>query len=164
LVKLTITGAAVAACVGAAAFWLPASADTRAGRDALDAKQYDKAFKELLPEAKKGDAAAQYLLARMHQAGWGTAKDLQKAYALFGQAAKLGHVTAQKEYGAALALGEGVEQDVDEGLKWLFIAAHNGHRGAAQFAAIFSKPFPRKLVTEARRAASRWNRASKQPE
>lgn len=162
--KLTINRVAVAVFAGVSAFWLPASADTRAGKDALDAKQYDKAFKELLPEAKEGDADAQYILARMHQAGWGTPKDLKKAYAYFGQAAKLHHAPSQKEYGAALALGEGVEQDVSEGLKWLFIAAQNGHQGAAQFAKIFSKSFPRRQVAESRREASRWNRANKKPE
>ncbi|MBT5458088.1 MAG: sel1 repeat family protein, partial [Rhodospirillaceae bacterium] len=152
--KLTASRATFAVFVAVAAFWLPASADTRDGMDALDAKQYDKAFKELLPEAKKGDVEAQYYLARMHQAGWGTAKDLKKAYAYFGQAAKLGHVPSQKEYGAALALGEGVDQDAPEGLKWLIIAAQNGHEGAAQFAGIFSKSFPRRQVAAARRAAS----------
>jgi TPR repeat protein len=72
----------------------------------------------------------------------GHAKDLKKARARLRQAAKRHPVLSQEEYGAALALGEGVEQGVAEGLKWLIIAAQNGHEGATQFARIFSKSFP----------------------
>jgi len=73
-VKITVAKAAFAVFVGVSAFWLPASADTRTGKDALDAKEYEKAFKELLPEAAKDAPEAQYILARMHQTGWGTPK------------------------------------------------------------------------------------------
>ena len=89
---------------------------------------------------------------------------MKKARARLRQAAKRHPVLSQEEYGAALALGEGVEQGVAEGLKWLIIAAQNGHEGATQFARIFSKSFPRKLVAEARRAANRRNRANKKKE
>ena len=156
--KLTRSLAVSGALLGIAAYCCAAGAGTREGKQALDAKQYDKAFKELMPEAAKGDPEAQYILARMYQAGWGTPKNLKKARAFFGQAAKLGHVPSQKEYGAALALGDGVEQDVNEGLKWLYIAAQNGNSSAAEYAAQFSKSFPRTVASEARRAAHRWNR------
>ena len=162
--KLIRKLAAWAVLAGVAASGLAANADTGAGKDALAAKQYDKAFKELLPEAEKGDAEAQYILGKMHQAGWGTPKDPKRAQAFFSQAARLGHVPSQKEYGVGLALGEGVEQDVTEGLKWLYVAAQNGHEGAAVYAAQFSKSFPRTMVAEARRAAHRWNRAHKKSE
>jgi uncharacterized protein len=160
-VKLTRKLAVSAAFLGIAAYCGAAGAGTQDGKNALDAKQYDKAFKELLPEAAKGDPDAQYILARMHQAGWGTPKDMKKAQEYFSQAARLGHVPSQKEYGAALALGDGVEQDVNEGLKWLYIAAQNGSSAAAEYAARFSKSFPRAVVSEARRAAHRWNREHK---
>ena len=151
----------IAACAGLLALTVPAGADTRAGKNALDAKEYDKAVKELMPEAAKGDVEAIFLLGRMQQAGWGVQKDLKKAAEWFGKAAQLGHLESQKEYGAALALGDGVEQDVNEGLKWLMIAAQKGHEGAAQYAAQLAKHFPRTVIAAARRAAAEWNRENK---
>lgn len=151
----------IAACAGFLALTVPAGADTRAGKNAIDAKEYDKAVKELTPEAGKGDVEAMFLLGRMQQAGWGVPKDLKKAAEWFGKAAQLGHLESQKEYGAALALGDGVEQDVNEGLKWLMIAARKGHEGAAQYATQLAKHFPRTVIAAARRAANEWSRQNK---
>ena len=151
----------IVACAGLLALTVPAGADTRAGKNALDAKEYDKAVKELMPEAEKGDVEAIFLLGQMQQAGWGVPKDLKKATEWFGKAAQLGHLESQKEYGAALALGDGVEQDVNEGLKWLMIAAQKGHEGAAQYAAQLAKHFPRNVIAAARRGANEWGRQNK---
>lgn len=54
-----------------------------------------------------------------------------------------------------------MEQDVNEGLKWLMIAAQKGHEGAAQYAAQLAKHFPRTVIAAARRAAVEWNRENK---
>ncbi len=139
----------------------PAAADVQAGKDALKAKQYDKAFKELRPEAEKGNADALYILATMHSAGWGTPKDIKRAHELFGKAAELGHVPAQKEYGVALILSDGIEQNVNEGLKWLLIASQNGDRGAAVYFKQLSKSFPRTVISTARHSAFEWRQAQK---
>ena len=73
----------------------------------------------------------------------------------------MGHVPAQKEYGTALAIGDGAEQDVAEGLKWLMIAARTGNQDAGVFALRFSHLINRKVVLTARLRAGEWISAFK---
>ncbi|MBT5049766.1 MAG: sel1 repeat family protein [Rhodospirillaceae bacterium] len=144
-----------------AAVFLPFSAiaDTEAGVEAFRSKNFDVALKELRPAAKAGDAAALYTLAQMYGFGYGVKKDLAKALEFYGKAANLGHVPAQKEYGTALAIGDGTEQNVSEGLKWLFIAGRAGNEEAQQYALRFSKYMNRLVVITARRKAVEWQSA-----
>ncbi|MBK20374.1 MAG: hypothetical protein CMM52_16200 [Rhodospirillaceae bacterium] len=114
-------------------------AGTAEGKRALKNQNFAVALKELRPAAAKGDPEATYLLGGMYGAGFGVKKDAKKAVELYGEAANSGHVGAQKEYGAALALGEGIEKNTDEGLKWLMIAVQQGHQGARDFAKNFTK-------------------------
>ena len=152
---------ALAALIFVLGTLVPARADIEAGKAAIHAKDYTAAFKELRPEAGKGNADALYMLATMHAAGWGTPKNLDRAHALFGQAAELGHVPAQKEYGVALILSEGVEQNVNEGLKWLLLASQAGHKGAQVYYSQLSKSFPPPVISAARRAAFEWRTEQK---
>lgn len=146
-----------------AVFFVPFSAiaDTEAGVEAFKSKNFDAALKELMPAAEAGDPEALYVLAQMYGFGYGVKKDLAKALELYGKAANLGHVPAQKEYGTALAIGDGAEQNVFEGLKWLIIASKAGDKGAQQYALRFSKYMNRSVVLKARRDAAQWNRAFK---
>ena len=150
----------------AALFITPAAAvaDTWAGIEAFKTKQFDVALKELTPEAEAGDRDAIYHLALMYGGGFGVEQDLAKALDLFGQAAKKGHVPAQKEYGTALAIGEGTEQDVAEGLKWLFIASKTGDESAGIYALRFSQYMNKIVVLTARRKAAEWITAFKKSE
>lgn len=136
-----------------------AMADTEAGVEAFKSKNFDVALKELMPAAEAGDAEALYVLAQMHGFGYGVKKDLVKALEYYGKAANLGHVPAQKEYGTALAIGDGTEQNVSEGLKWLFIAARAGHKGAQLYALRFSKYMNRLVIITSRRKAAEWQNA-----
>ena len=148
--------------VVAALFVAPAAiAGTAAGIEAFNTKQFDTALKELTPAANAGDAEARYYLAQMYSGGFGVRKDATKALKLYGQAAEQGHVAAQKEFGTALAIGDGAEQDVEEGLKWLFIAARTGNQEAGVYALRFSKLMNRKVVLTARRKAGQWVSAFK---
>ena len=133
-----------------------ALADTFAGVEAFNTKQFEKALRELTPAAEAGDPEALYHLALMYSGGFGVPKNPEKALKLYGKAANLGHVSAQKEYGTALAIGDGAEQDVEEGLKWLFIAARTGDQDAGVYALRFSQLMNRKIVLNARRKASQW--------
>lgn len=135
-----------------------ALADTEAGVDAFVSKNFDVALKELMPAATAGDSQALFVLGQMYSFGYGVKKDVKKALELYGKAALLGHVGAQKEYGTALAIGEGAEQNVSEGLKWLFIAGKAGHPQAQQYALRFSKFMNRSIVSAARRSAAQWTR------
>jgi len=145
-----------------AIFIAPAAiADTAAGVEAFQTKHFATAIMELTPAAKAGDANAIYYLGLMYSGGFGVKKNPAKALELFGQAANKGHVLAQKEYGTALAIGDGAEQDVAEGLKWLMIAARTGDQDAGVLALRFSKLMNRTLVLTARKRAGEWLTAFK---
>jgi TPR repeat protein len=138
-----------------------AIAGTADGVEAFNTKQFVTALKELTPAAKAGDPEAIYYLALMYSRGFGVNKNPRKALKLYGQAAELGHVPAQKEYGTALAIGDGAEQDVAEGLKWLMIAARTGNQDAGVMALRFSELMNRRMVLTARRKAGDWISAFK---
>ncbi|MDA0653369.1 MAG: tetratricopeptide repeat protein [Proteobacteria bacterium] len=145
-----------------ALFIAPAAvADTAAGIEAFKTKQFATAIKELTPAAEAGDTDALYHLAQMYSGGFGVRKNLTKALELYGKAANKGHVPSQKEYGTALAIGDGAEQDVSEGLKWLLIAARTGDHDAGVYALRFSQLMNRTVVLTARRNAHEWATAFK---
>ena len=145
-----------------ALFIAPAAiAGTAAGIEAFSTKQFETALKELNPAAKAGDPEALYHLALMYSRGFGVPKNAQKALKLYGEAAELGHVAAQKEYGTALAIGDGADQNVEEGLKWLLIAARTGNQEAGVYAVRFSQLMSRPVVLTARRKAGQWLSAFK---
>lgn len=136
-----------------------AVAGTAEGIDAFRSTHYATALKELAEPAREGDPEALYVLARMHGAGLGVDKDLDKAADFYRRAAEGNHVAAQYEYGNLLVLGDGVEQDLPEALKWMYIAAQQGHKGAKVSAGLFARFLSRRQVLEARIAASVWRRA-----
>lgn len=138
-----------------------ALADTATGIEAFDTKQFAKALKELMPAAKAKDPEAMYYLALMYASGFGVKKDLAKARKLYGEAAEMGNEAAQKEYGTALAIGDGGPQDVAEGLKWLLIAARTGNQDAGVMALRFSELMNRRMVLTARKRAGEWISAFK---
>ena len=72
-----------------------------------------------------------------------------KAYALFLEAAKEGSVDAQLYLGRMLCAGEGVEQNFEEGVKWLRIAAEAGSIKAMRL-------LTHKLRNEGSEEAYRW--------
>ena len=133
-----------------------AQADFFTGRDAFRQGDYETAMKELKPEADKGNTEATTIIAKMYQGGLGVTKDVGKATELFKRAAELGDGEAQYNYGIARALGDGVEQNLAEGLKWLFIAARIGNDKAQTY--LKTLQMPPDLTAEAKRAAFRWHR------
>lgn len=155
--------AKIAVFAALAALFIPfsAHADAEKGIEAFRSQNFDLALKELTPASEAGNADALYTLAQMYGFAYGVKKDLAKALELYGKAAHLGHVQAQKEYGVALAIGEGAEQNVSEGLKWLYISGKAGNVAAQQYAMRFSKYMNRSVVITARTAAVEWQRAFK---
>lgn len=137
------------------------AADTPAGIEAFKSKEFATAIKELTPSAQAGDPEAMYYLAQIHAGGYGVEKNLTTALNYYEKAAKKGHVPSQKEYGTALAIGDGAEQNVNEGLKWLFIAARAGNQEAGVYALRFSQLMNRAVVLTARREAAEWSTAFK---
>jgi TPR repeat protein len=118
--------------------------------------RFAAALKELQPEAEKNDAAALYVLGKMHSAGLGVPADTTKAAEFFKRGAELGDAASQNDYGAALALCEGVEQNVPEAVKWLMIAARQGHEKARRYIDGLIRYMPRAQVAEIRKSAIEW--------
>ncbi|MDB5338407.1 MAG: hypothetical protein JWN70_4026 [Planctomycetaceae bacterium] len=86
----------------------------------------DQPFAELLEKATKGDATAQFEVARQYAAGQGVAKDDAQALALFKKAAAQGHTKAEVSLGSIYAHGFGVPADFVESIRWYRLAAGKG--------------------------------------
>lgn len=74
----------------------------RAGVDAWSAGNYEAAVKAWQGPAAKGDADALFNLGQAYKLGRGVPKDLVKAEAMYGKAARLGNVRAADNYGILL--------------------------------------------------------------
>lgn len=82
--------------------------------------------------AGQGDPKAQTELAVRYEHAEGVAKDLQKANALYCQAAKLGYTEAQFKLGWVYANGRGVLRDEGLAAALFQMAAEQGHEHAAK--------------------------------
>ena len=155
-----ICGFACAALAAAAlALSTPAAAAVEDGIRAFKRGDYARAIEELGPAADGGDSEAQFTLGKIHEAGLGRTKDPTRAAALYKAAAEQDHPMAQHSFAYALFMGEGVEQDLVEALKWFILAARNGVEAAAAFGNRVSKILPRRFIIDARRAARQWREA-----
>ena len=86
-----------------AAIQTPASAaQVRAGVDAWMAGNYEEAVKTWQGPAATGDADALFNLGQAYKLGKGVPADVGKAEAMYGRAARLGHVRAADNYGILL--------------------------------------------------------------
>ena len=113
-----------------AAIFIVISAAAQAGlqeaNEALAAKDYPAALKELEPLAAKGDANAQYLLAEMYNDGSGVPMDEKIAVSWYSKAARLGYADAQTMLGIMYDNGAGVPQDYKKAMLWYRKAAEPG--------------------------------------
>lgn len=88
---------------------------------------YLTAFELALPEAQRGDAAAQTLIAELYEGGLGIGKDPKEAASWYAIAARSGNREAQFAYSVKLMQGKDVEQDMEKGLAMLKSAAEAEH-------------------------------------
>ncbi len=85
-------------------------------------------------EAVAGKAQAQFSLGGYYERGqFGLPQDYTESGKWYRKAAEQDHHAAQLYLGVCLAQGQGVEQNVVEGLKWILLAKRGGawDRGAA---------------------------------
>lgn len=94
---------------------------------AFDRASYGTALKVWLPQAKAGDAEAQYYIGQIHEKGLGLDPDLTSAAEWYQKAAARGHAGAQTSLGYFYEVGLGVAQDRERAL--------NLYRAAAGLAA-----------------------------
>ncbi len=88
---------------------------------------YLTAFELALPQARKGDAAAQTLIGELYENGLGISRDPKEAASWYEIAAKSGNREAQFAYGIKLMKGEHVEKNLERGLELMKQAADAGH-------------------------------------
>lgn len=77
-------------------------------------------------KADKGDAAAEYKLARMFYEGRGVKRDITASVLWFRKAADQGYAKAEFSLGDLYCRGEGVPKDDSEALHWIQKAADQG--------------------------------------
>jgi hypothetical protein len=76
--------------------------------------------------AEKGNAKAQFFMAKFYAKGDGVPQDFTKAVEFYRRSAAQGYSKAQNNLGALYARGLGVTQDFSEALKWFGKAAEQG--------------------------------------
>jgi anti-anti-sigma factor len=77
--------------------------------------------------AGKGDAQAQYRLARCYENGRGVVQDFSAARKWYEKSGRQGNADAQHALATCYAYGMQVPQDYDEAIKWYRKAAEQGH-------------------------------------
>ena len=95
----------------------------------------------------------------MYGAGQGVPKDQKKAAELFKKAAEGGSPGAQQSLGSALMLGEGIETDMIEALKWFIVSARAGNKDANAYAGRVARFMTRQQRLEARKKTLAWQKA-----
>lgn len=118
----------LAAALLIASLWAagPAQAARDAGVAAYKKNDYATALRELTPDAKAGDAKAQYYLGLLHAHGYGVPKNPAEAAKWFQKAAEQDVPEAQFDLGHLYRRGAGVPQDYEQAILWLRKAADNG--------------------------------------
>lgn len=124
-------------------------------------KEYERAAKLFKPLAEKGNALAQYRIAKMHQMGLGVSKDTKQAKKWGQLAAKQGNADAQALMGNLYYKADGGEAaDVVRAYAWYDISAEQGNAEAKKEIATIAKDMTPQQLSEAREKAQKC-RASK---
>lgn len=105
---------------------LTAQAGMQEANEALAAKDYAAALKELQPLASKGDAAAQFQLGEMYDQGTGVPLDEKIAVSWYRKAAVQGYAKAQNMLGIMYENRAGVPLDYKKAMSWYRKAAEQG--------------------------------------
>lgn len=110
-----------------------AFADGNAGLKAYQQGDFATAFKEFLPLAEAGQAAAQAAIGQMYLNGEGVVADPAQAASWLERAAEGGNARARYQIGNMYAAGYGVAQD-DMKASYYLIKAANQNMATAQLA------------------------------
>lgn len=117
--------AILAAIVTAATISTASAADFRAGWDAYQRGDFEKALQEWRPLAESGHVSAQFNLGVMYDEGRGVEVSRDKAIEWWTKAGEQGDMQAQHNL-ALLYISAGSEADYDKALSWLRRAAESG--------------------------------------
>lgn len=114
---------------------VPVASAQSANEDVLNAcldesRTWEERLVPCRSAADQGRAAAQYMLGKMYQSGFGVLKDDAEALKWFTLAADQGDVTTQYLVGRLYETGQGVLENKTEAVKWYILAAEQGQLGA----------------------------------
>jgi TPR repeat protein len=122
LAVIILFAAAATGCTRAAR-----AQDFRSGLEAFDAGDYESAFANWWPLAKRGDPRSQASLGFLYYSGKGVRRDDQQSLLWFRRAAESGQPTAQFFLGLHYFYGRGVPRDMARAYAWCDIAMANGY-------------------------------------
>ncbi len=134
----------------------PVLADYEDGVAAIERGQYAAAFKEFLPLAKAGHAAAQYYLGLMYEQGDGVEQDHVESARWYTRAAEQGDGLSQMSLSFLYLEGEGVALDLVEALKWLYLAKDSQIRGAEMGIDLTEQKMTPEQIESAQQKAQAW--------
>ena len=117
------------------------------GLSAYRAGNYAKAYKTLLPLAKKKDARAAYLIGLMYETGHGVARDTPMATAWYQASVDSGgYAPSQYNLGRMILEGRGIGQSRERAAALIAAAARQGHKEAV---ALLARLEPKDLPASA---------------
>ena len=127
--------------------------------ESYNKRDYQTAFKLLLPLAEQGNATAQYNLGQMYRRGEGVKQDDAEAVKWYRKAAEQGNIDAQNAMGEVYLSGIGGKQNDAEAVKWYRKAAEQGSATAQHAMGLFySGTFSVDVIKEDLSKAKEWFR------
>ncbi|MGQ0675379.1 MAG: tetratricopeptide repeat protein [Rhodospirillales bacterium] len=108
----------------------PALAGYQEGKAAFEKGDYDTAWKELEPLAKKGDGKAAFLVASMYHTGRGVPVSYKDAAEWYRKSADAGDMQGVFMMGVVHEGGIGIPRDIAEAFKWYKKSADRGFYAA----------------------------------
>ncbi len=130
-----------------AVIWLQRSADrgdreseydlARIFQNSARRRNDQRAFALFSRAANHGHVQAQFQLARIHEKGIGTSKNLAEAFRWFRSAAEQGHAEAQAGLALFYMKAQGTSRDDTKALEWLRKGAAGGSSSAMYYLGVF---------------------------
>jgi TPR repeat protein len=102
----------------------------------------------LFESANKGDAVAQFALARAFETGNGAPHNPEEALVWYVKSAEIGHQDAMFNMGVIYESGEGVKRDLRLAIEWYSKAAAHNHELARKRLHALTPSYPRAGTTE----------------
>ena len=127
---------ALAALIGAALMPASAGADLARGVEFFERGEFARAYDELLPDAERDDAVAQYVVGVILLNNLAKAASPEKDAAYWiTRSAEQGYLRAQTELARMYRTGDHVQEDLAKAVEWYRKAAEAGDVGAQLFVA-----------------------------
>lgn len=106
-------------------FIQPSVASMEEGLSAIKSRQYEQGYQAFKVEADKGNAEAQFQIAKMFQSGMKPDRKFKNALIWYNLAANNNHSVAQFNLGLMHAIGQGTKKDPRQAEAWIGKAYKN---------------------------------------